>query len=257
MRAFERYAVLSPASDTFGSAMRADEFAPIAAAMQARWWAFPIPTAALDQYLVDLRDLDAAKVAAAVDALSADGLRNPPTPGQIRRRIAEIELDTPSWGAARAALVAWRADGPRRAELTASWGCPHGQCDDELPGMIVDVETNTARDCECREEYIATRNGLSMLPALVREFVADGHVSRHEIDLIIRHADSTIEAQVRTRYEQFTRRAVDSRVYAGLPAGDDVPRIEAARREDDARREGGPQRFDARRIVGALERGAA
>jgi hypothetical protein len=210
--------------------MNAIEFRPIAADIQARWFAFPIPRHALAQYVADLRDLRADHVAVAVASLN-DGRDRPPTSGQIRRRVVELQLDVPAWPEARAAIVHWRAGSERRAERIEGWQCPARSCDGS--GFVID--NSAARDCECRPLRLAVVRGLDELPALVAEFVGDdGYLANHEADALL-EGDTTLDAQVRARWEQFARRIVDSRMLAPLPSGDDgLPRIAAAR--DETRR---------------------
>jgi len=221
--------------------MNAVEFRPIAATMQERWWAFPIPPAAFDAYVRDLADLPVEAVRTAVDAIAADGADRPPTSGQIRRRVAELELDAPDWDQVRTALARWRAARPDREQALESWTCPYGMCDGG--GFVVDGQR--ARDCRCRPERIAARRGLGMLPAMVREFVAEGHVSPAEFDRMFAEGDATVEAQVRGRWREFVGRAVESRAFAGLPSAAGVARLESAR-EENARRE--LRRADLRRM---------
>lgn len=229
--------------------MNAVEFRPVAAAIQARWFAFEIPPSALAQYVVDLADLRSGDVAAAVDSLG--DRERPPSPGQIRRRVVELQLDAPAWPEARAALARWRGRVDDRVDAIAGWVCPAGVCD----GSGFAIEDRDARNCVCRPARQSQLRGLSDLPVLVAEFVGvDGQVSNGELDKLL-EGDTQLDAQVRGRWEQFVRRIVDSRVFAALPASDSMPRIEAARAEQLQREErgGGLRRMVP---VALLERGA-
>jgi len=228
--------------------MTCDEFIPIAAEMQAHWWAFPIPASALDQYAADLADLPAENVAAAVAAHAAAGAERPPTAGQIRRRVAELELDAPSWDDARTALVAWRRGADRRRAAADAWECPRGECDGDL---LVQVDERTARPCKCTAAYVRALRGLDELPALVGEFIGDGHATFSEICKFLDEENTTLEAQVRGRWREFIDRVISSRVLAALPEGSALRRLEAARQEDDSRRErhSEPRRLDMLSLV--------
>jgi hypothetical protein len=238
--------------------MDAGEFRPIATSMQARWWAFPIPGAALDTYVEDLADVPIEQVQAAVDAHAADGADRPPTSGQIRRRVAELELDPPTWDEVRTALVRWRAARPSREVLVEAWTCPHGECDGS---GFVEVAGRDRRvsDCRCRAARVAARRGLDVLPPLAAEFVVDGHVAPAELRRMLDEGDTTSESQIRMRWTQFVHRAVESRAYSALPDGIGVARLEAAREEDGERRErhGDLRRFSAAGLLGAGESRAA
>lgn len=211
--------------------MNGVEFRPIAAAMQSRWFAFEIPDSALVQYVADLVDLRADDVAVAVASLG--DRERPPTSGQIRRRVVELQLDAPTWTEARAAIARWRAGSEARSVAASDWVCPAGMCD----GSSFVIEDTDARNCECRPLWLARLRGLAELPVLVAEFVGvDGQLANHEADALL-EGDTTLEAQVRARWEQFVRRIVDSRMLAALPAGDGLRRVEAARDEDGQRQE--------------------
>jgi hypothetical protein len=227
--------------------MDAVEFRPIAAAIQSRWHAFPIPPSALAQYVADLSDLAAGDVTDAVESLGNDGRDRPPTPGQVRRRVVELQLRAPAWPEARAALVAWRGRSGVRAAVVEAWVCPAGLCDGS--GFVVDQ--NDARDCSCRPARTATARGIGELATLLAEFVTERHVSPGELDKLT-EGDTTLEAQVRARWEQFVRRIVDSRMLAALPdrGVDSLPAVAAAR-VADARRDtdGSLRRLDIGRLL--------
>lgn len=250
-------ASLSAASyATFGRTMDRADFIGIATDLQARWWAFPIPGTALDYYEHDLRDLDADAVTVAIAALDATGeFKQPPTAGQIRRKVAEMALDAPDWDTVRTSLVMWRRSHEHRQEAAESWTCPEGICDGTSYVPVPGVERHV-RHCLCRPAYVRALRGWDALPDLVAEFLADGHLEWGEIQRCLDLGDTTAESQIRTRWQQFAGRAVESRVLAALPAGDGVPRISAARAESDARsrRDGDLRRVSA---VALLERGDA
>jgi hypothetical protein len=233
--------------------MSPEEFIPIAADMQARWWAFKIPATALDQYVRDLCDLDVDKVRAAVVSLGAEGRERPPTSGQIRRRVAEMELDAPSWDEARTALLRWRRAAAGRVD--SEWACPAERCDGSAWVAVDDRGVTRMAHCECWDAFLAARRGYDTLPALLAEFVAESHVAAGELDRIFAVGDTTAEAQLRQRWQQFCDRAIESRVLAGLPHVD-LTRIHAARVEDTDRRErsGELRHLGGGNVVALLER---
>lgn len=225
------------------------EFRPIGADIQARWAAFPIPPSAIAQYVADLNDLAIADIRVAVESFAASP--KPPTPGQLRHRVIELQLDAPEWPAARSAMLRWRAGAAARVEAAERWVCPAGICDGS--GFSIDEAANDARDCECRPALLAVRRGLGALPLLLAEFVTTREVSNAELDRLLA-GDTTLDAQVRSRWEAFVRRIVQSRMLAALPAGEgrELPRVAAARAEDGARSTSGLRRLDP---VALLERG--
>lgn len=228
--------------------MTAKEFAPIGADIQARWFAFPIPKAAMAQYVLDLRELEAGDVAAAVAMLSDRD--RPPTPAQIRRRVIEMQIAAPDWPTARADIARWRARVDERATAITAWVCPARLCDGK--GFIID--DRDARDCECRPLRLAAMRGLDEMPALIAEFVGvDGQVTNAELDALL-GGDTTLEAQVRWRWEAFCRRIVNSRVLAALP-GSDLPAIEDARADVERREQRRGTLRPLGNVVALLERG--
>ncbi len=237
------------ANATVRGAMNAAEFRPIAKRIQARWYAFQIPPSAMAQYVADLGDLGVDDVAAAVDSFATAA--KPPTSGQVRHRVVEMQLDVPDWPAARSVLLRWRAGAAARVDFAERWACPAGVCDGS--GFAIDDTVNDARDCECRPALLAARRGLHALPALVAEFVTAREVANGELDGLA-EGNTTLDAQVRARWDAFTRRIVDSRVLAALPvAGSrDLQRVAAARAEDGGRGRSGLRRMDP---VALLERG--
>ncbi len=229
--------------------MNARDFKPIAAAIQSRWSSFQIPPSALAQFVSDLSDLRAGDVAAAVESLG--GLQRPPTPWMVREQVVRMQLNVPDWPAARAVLLRWRSRAAERVEAAANWTCPAAICDGS--GFAIDEDANDARDCDCRPLLIAARRGLNDLSVLVAEFVSERQVANGELDKLA-EGDTTLDAQVRARWDAFARRVVESRMLAALPAsGDELPRIAAARAEDGGRSTSGLRRMDA---VALLERGA-
>lgn len=234
--------------------MTAQDFIPIAATLQTRWWAFPIPPSALDGYVEDLQDLDIAAIAAAVDSFVAEGADRPPTSGMIRRRVAELELDAPTWDEVRTELVHWRADRSRREVVGEEWACPDGACDGTGMVPVIGPAARTAssrawatmRACTCRQARLEAIRGWALLSPLVREFVTGRHVDAEELTKMLSLASGDTEARVRGRWREFVGRAVDSRVFAAIPAPPGIARLDAARREDHDRRSRGG---DLRRVT--------
>lgn len=253
--------------------MDAREFRPIAADMQGRWFAFPIPEMAFAQYLTDLHDLDADNVATAVVAIAAEGSDRPPTAGRIRLKVAELQLGAPIWADVKRQLID-RQDRMRTWE-PPEWTCPYEECggsgfaerreaytyttvkreNGRIEAERREAERDITCDCRCRPERIASRRMAESLHPLVREFIAEKYVTWDEVETVGKGGATTLEAQMRTKWEAFIHRAAESRVLAAVDAPAGMQRIEAARSEDERR--GGPRRLSADGIAGMLERGAA
>lgn len=226
----------------------------MAKVLQQQWWAFPIPPKALDAYGKDLDCFDDTAVLAAIASLAAGDERRapterPPTVGQIRRRVAEMELDAPTWDEVHTALVLWRRDRGTRELRAAEWECPHGLCGGD--GVIADKANCTSQHCRCRPAYLAALRGWDVLPPLIGEFMNGGHVGWSEVVRFLDEGDTTAAAQVRGRWTEFVNGAIQARVLARLGVGDGVPQIEAARDEDRERteRHGDLRRFSARAML--------
>lgn len=69
--------------------------------MLKRWpqvnWDDHMQNGVHDQMYKDLADLPGGQVAAAADAWHRDGNEWPPTAGQLRQKVAELQLDAPDW----------------------------------------------------------------------------------------------------------------------------------------------------------------
>lgn len=75
------------------------EWARVVARITTNWPHSLPPEGALVKWRDDLRDLPAAEVEAAVEAIAADLERFPPNGHQIRAKLTELRLDLPEWGA--------------------------------------------------------------------------------------------------------------------------------------------------------------
>lgn len=179
--------------------MTAAEFAPIVKAMIGRWpnvnWAKWRADGVLDQYLADLADVEAGQVASAVAVLARDGREFPPTAGQIRRRAVELALDAPAWSDCKQVV--------RRAMGYSSRAFIRGEFHDE-------------RQARLEREH-----------PLIVGFVE--HVGWDEAGRVL-SGESSDEAQVRVKWEQWVDHHVEGGTLAGLPdAG--LKRLERANRE--------------------------
>lgn len=168
--------------------MTADEWKPIFGRMVRRWphvdWAAYAEQGVADQMFTDLFDLDATHVEAATDALARDGLRFPPSAGEIRQKVVELAADAPDWGEVSRAIYKLAGYPTRRFR----------------DGRFVDDRAERLRG----------------LHPVIQEFVA--HVGWAEAQ----HAsslDRTAEAQTRERYRAFVRRRQRDGSYQGIAPG--------------------------------------
>ncbi len=206
--------------------------------VQATWPSWPINVSA---YLEGLRGVAPGAVVAATSSLAADGLKEPPSVAQIRQRVAQLIVDAPSWTVARATLITWR-DGCRkhsaeRASVERGWQCPFDDgngtgCDGT---GFVWVDDSTTTDCRCKPQLVAAIRGASVLPPLLRRFLDEKHASPFEIDALAT-GDTSLEAQIRVRWQEFVGRMVSDEAVADTAAGT-LPGLEAARARAAGERE--------------------
>lgn len=178
--------------------MNQAEFSQFAAVIQARWWAFPLPPQALDQYLADIADLrlDAAMVA--LDAFSMDGRERPPTSGQLRRKVVELQVDAPDWGTAWRYLL-------RCAKATGS--------------------------IYSSDRYKVCRRVIEgEAPDEVRRFVE--HVGYLEVYRTWSEDGSHAEPRMRQKWEAYIADRLAGRSLASLPPVEGLKRIDRARRSE-------------------------
>lgn len=184
------------------------------------------------QYAKDIVHLDEGEAKAAVAVLKRTPRQFAPTAGEVCREVARLQLDAPDWGEVKRLLVKrWEAVIAHR-DAPDEWTCPYDRCDGS---GFVDVaeRPNTQTDCECRTEKIAARRAVAALHPLVREFVEAGYVTWGEIDTVGQGGDTTLESQMRVKWEAFARRAIETRAIAAIEGPPSLRRLESARGEDD------------------------
>lgn len=187
------------------------------------------------QYAKDIAHLDPDEATAAVEVLkrspSADGRPRQfaPTAGEVALEVARLQIDAPDWGEVKRQLVKrWEAMIASRDEPD-TWTCPVDRCDGS---GFVHLPDNDSTDCECRPAKIAARRAASTLHPLVREFAEEGYVTWGEIDTVGQGGDTTLEAQMRSKWDAFAGRAVQTRAIAALDGPPTLRRLDQARTED-------------------------
>jgi hypothetical protein len=186
-------------------------------------------------YAADVAHLDPAEAAAAVEVIKRQpGREFAPTAGAVCHEVARLQLDAPDWGDVKRQVVARQREVVAGRERDFEWDCPAGRCDGS---GFVDISTselpNTVTDCECRPARLAKRAYHELLHPLVLEFVRDGFVTWGELEDLGAGGDTTLEAQMRDKWQAFARRAVESRAIAALDAPSSMRRLQQARAEDD------------------------
>lgn len=191
------------------------------------------------RYAADVLHLDAEEAQAAVEIMKrapgrdGRGREFPPPAGDVCREVARLQVDAPDWGEVKRQLVKrWDATVQAR-ENPRPWTCPHGVCDGN--GFAVDEATNTATDCECRPAMLASRRGDPLHP-LLQEFIDESYVTWTEVEAVGRGMNTTLESQMRAKWEAFAQQAVESRAIASLEGPPTLRRLERARDEDPPRR---------------------
>lgn len=188
------------------------------------------------RYVADLLHLDLDEALAAVEVLKRSGREFPSTAGAIAREVARLQIDAPEWGEVKRSLVL-RVEATIAARDAAdTWTCPHETCDGS--GFIIHDVHNDATDCACRPAKLAARRAADTLHPLVREFIEDGYVTWSEVEAVGRGMETTLEAQMRQKWDAFASRAIESRVIAALEGPPTLRRLAGARTEDDARQVG-------------------
>jgi hypothetical protein len=167
-----------------------------------------------------------------LDALSGDGREFRPNAGDVRRRVAALQLGAPDWAEVKAQLVARHVHLARRDPDADRWTCPEGTCDGS---GWVEVGEREAQRCPCYAARVEASRALDLLAPLVREFFDDGYVTWAEVDELCSSVNTTLEAQARDKWNRFVARAVESRVLAAIEGAPDLPRIEEARHADARR----------------------
>jgi hypothetical protein len=196
--------------------MNRREWLEISARMTLYWPQAETPDESLALFYEDLKDQEGGKVLAAVESLHRDPAQVwPPNSGQILYRLAEIDLDAPSWMELKAELTR-RGSAPGTVASPWQEPCPFGVCDGR--GFIVDEDARMSTACECRPGKIeqakaVAADALTANP-VVAAFIAD--VGTGELD-DVRAGDRVAEAQVRTKWEGFVLERIREVTWAGIP----------------------------------------
>jgi hypothetical protein len=201
------------------------------------------------QYAKDVAHLDVAEAAAAVEVLkrtpTIDGRSRQfaPTAGEVALEVARLQIDAPDWGEVKRQLVKRHEAIIASRDAPNDWTCPLEACDGT---GFIDVSTpelpNTVTDCKCRPARTAARQGADELHPLLREFISAGYVTWGEVDTVGQGGETTLEAQMRAKWDAFARRAVETRAIAAIDAPPTLRRLEEARDEDAPRRRAGLER---------------
>lgn len=217
--------------------MKPSEAIDLVALALERWPAPKLDAAQQRRYAEDVVDLDADEARAALDALYGEGPEFRPNAGTLRRKVAALQLGAPDWAEVKRQLVERhvrlaRARDERREQEDA-WACTVGRCDGS--GWVEHTAERAASPCPCRPAMLEARRKLDMLAPLVREFFDLGYATWAEVDALCSSVNTTLEAQMRDKWNRFAARAVESRVLASIEGAPDLPRLEEARRDDERR----------------------
>lgn len=226
---------MTNAADT--TTVRPSDALELVALIMERWTTLKLDRAQQVRYAEDLEGLDVVSARSAVDVIHRSGRQWAPNAGEVRREAARLELGAPDWTEVKRSLI-------ERSRQMANyvpepWVCPYAECDGD--GWTEHPEKpKSNRPCRCRPERQAARRLADTLDPLVREFIGDGYVTWREVDKLgAAMADSaslTLEAQMRTKWDSFAARAIESRAIASIEGAEHLPRLEQARDEDGPRR---------------------
>jgi hypothetical protein len=194
-------------------------------------------------YAADVAHLDPAEAKAAVEVLKRtpghDGRARQfaPTAGDVALEVARLQLDAPDWGEVKRQLVKRQEAIIAGRDEPDTWVCPFDRCDGT---GFADVSTperpNTVTDCECRPARTAARTGADELHPLLREFISQSYVTWGEVAEVGHGGATTLEAQMRGKWDAFAHRAIESRAIAAIGAPPTLRRLDEAREEDAPRR---------------------
>jgi hypothetical protein len=156
------------------------EWDQIVALIAANWPNNPPPDLTIDKAYMDLQDLPAEQVLAAVETFNRDGESFPPNGGKIRQRVVELQFDAPSWG------EIWKH--LRRAQMKA-------------PAFREDRDE--------RRPYLEAQ-GLTLAADFME---AIGWPTPDE------WGDDNLESRVRNKWKEWLRDYLGGETYRGIPAG--------------------------------------
>lgn len=213
----------------------------LVALVEASWPSSRFEDQHRKRYAEDIAHLDQEEARAAVETLKRSGREFAPTAGEIAREVARLQLDAPDWSIVKRQLIQRHAAIVADEDPVADWECPTGRCDGS---GFVDVSTpalpNTVTDCSCRPERLAAARRANPLHPLVREWVNGRYVTWTELADVAtgdgRDARA-LEAQMRSKWDAYAARAIDSRVLAAVQGPGTLTRLDAARAEDTPRRD--------------------
>ena len=171
--------------------------------LNAYWPHSDIGRAQLAAMWHTLGDIPLEQQLAALEALYRDGREHAPNGGQLRAKLVDLSLDTPTWAEAKRALL-------RRNEVNlAQSGCE--ECDGST--YVLD-DQGFAHPCSCRQERVsqAHRTHHPLIASFLEEVGSD--------ELRDLGESRTAEAQTRDKYLAHVRRAAQEGRLAGMePAG--------------------------------------
>lgn len=192
------------------------------------------------RYAADVVHLDPDEAVAAVEVLKRRTGRDgrapeyPPPAGDVCREVARLQVDAPDWGEVKRQLVKrWEATLEAR-ETPESWTCPYDSCDGS--GIVHAEDRNDSWDCRCRRAMIDARRAVNPLHPLIREFIDERYATWGEVEAIGRGMQTTLEAQMRAKWEAFAHDAVETRALSALAGPDTLRRLHRARDEDVPRK---------------------
>jgi hypothetical protein len=190
------------------------------------------------RYAHDICQVDPAEALTAVEVLARSGREFAPTAPMVLLEVARLQVDAPDWGDVKRQLVARRVAMQAAVGERREWTCPDGRCDGS--GFVFSDSASPHKrsnaPCSCRPAMIADRRRESGLHPLVREFVTAGYATWGEVDTIAAGEATTLEAQMRMKWEQFSQRAVLSRAIAHVEGPASLRRLDTARQEDAGRK---------------------
>lgn len=233
--------------------MKPSDALELVALVVERWPSARLDDGHMRRFAEEIVDLDAAECRAALDALYRSRREFVPTAGAVRYELAALQLGAPEWADVKRQLV--KRHEALQAWTPPEWTCPHGECDGG--GWTVTERDDGADDashCRCWDERQASRRLADSLDPLVREFIADRYVTWGEVEAVGQGNATTLEAQMRQKWDVFRHRAVESRAFATIDAAPDLPRLEQAREEDaprQARRRRSLERFSTAALPAA------
>lgn len=249
--------------------MTTDEFKRVVVALESHWYRDEPSGHTFIQMGQELAEYPVEEVEAAVTALAREGQRFMPMAGQIVKKLIELRIDAPTWGEAMKALrlgarrleafeypdacldgvegcdgTGWKSSKEKherpvrkmcscakklsKQDLRRTEKCLDGNADCDGAGwrrVVEEYETDVAERCSCTPKLVELRNpGLSPILASFVELVGWATIK----DMLV--GDTTAEAQLRNKYADHVKTAVEMQSLVGLSAKT-LPRVVRANRE--------------------------